>query len=84
MSFMYFGSLTTPFAELLPLFPPCAHIHLLIDSVISVKITASDEIWKLHHTCHCKKKRKNKSKREKKRERGGGKRSAITHKKILE
>ena len=55
MSFMYFGSLTTPFAELLqPFFSPTHHrIHLLIDSIISVEITVSDEIWKLHHTCRC-------------------------------
>lgn len=70
MSFMYFGSLTTPFAELLPLFPPRAHIHLLIDSIISVEITVSDEIWKLHHTCHRKKK-----KREREKERGRKKRA---------
>lgn len=64
VSFMYFGSMTTPFAELLPpFFSPHHHIHLLIDSIISVEITVSDEIWKLHHTCRCKKKCEEKKER---------------------
>jgi len=53
---MYFGSLTTPLLSYYRLFFSCHHIHLLIDSIISVEIT--DEIWKLHHTRRCKKKRK--------------------------
>lgn len=69
MSFMYFGSLTTPFAELLqPFFSPPHHrIHLLIDSIISVEITVSDEIWKLHHTCRCERGKKREEGRKKKK-----------------
>lgn len=56
------------FAELLPAFPPpCHHIHLLIDKIISVEITVSDEIWKLHHTCRWRKKKGGGGRRRKKR-----------------
>lgn len=37
--------------ELLPPFSPSRLIHLLIDSIISVEITVSEEIWELHHAC---------------------------------
>lgn len=75
---MYFGSLTTPFCRVITSFPPpsCHHIHLLIDRIISVEITVSDEIWKLHHTCRWRKKKVG--------EGGGEKNEAITQRKIKE